>query len=99
MRRRKPARVEHTAWVLVDNRHTAHRFVDGELAIDAGDVGFARYTRFGLPAPRWQLGADVDGERAAVADRLACARDAARERAGGDRRSSILRVHGDAKQR
>ena len=67
----QPVRVEHAVWKAVDNRHEAHRMVAGELVLDARDVGFARYTRFSLPQPRWQLGATVDGERAAIADRLA----------------------------
>ena len=66
-----PARVEHAVWSLVDNRHAAHRFVDGELVIDAADVGFARYTRFGVPVPRWHMGQSVAGVRAATADRTA----------------------------
>ena len=65
------ARSEHAVFDLIDNRHGAHRASDGELVIDAADIGFARYTRFSMPAPRWQLGQDVDGERAALADRLA----------------------------
>ena len=65
------ARSEHAVFQLVDNRHAAHRAVGGDLVLDGSDVGFARYTRFSMPAPRWQLGQDVDGERAAVADRLA----------------------------
>ena len=67
----KPARVEHAAWKLVDNRHAAHRAVDGEVVLDARDLGFLRYTRFGLPVMRWRLGQTVDGERAALADALA----------------------------
>ena len=66
-----PARSEHAVFQLVDNRHAAHRYVGGDLVLDAADIGFARYTRFSMPAPRWQLGQDVDGERAAIADRLA----------------------------
>ena len=66
-----PPRVEHAVWNLVNNRHAAHRAVDGELVLDASDIGFARYTRFSVPVARWQLGKLVDGERAAVADRLA----------------------------
>jgi arylsulfatase A-like enzyme len=65
------ARSEHTVFHLVDNRHAAHRYSDGDLVLDAADIGFARYTRFSMPAPRWQLGQDVDGARSAVADRLA----------------------------
>jgi arylsulfatase A-like enzyme len=66
-----PVRSEHAVFHLVDNRHAAHRYVDGDLVLDGSDVGFARYTRFSMPAPRWQLGQEVDGERAAIADRLA----------------------------
>jgi arylsulfatase A-like enzyme len=64
-------RTEHAVFRLVDNRHAVHRHSDGDLVLDAADVGFARYTRFGVPVPRWRLGQVVDGERAAVADRLA----------------------------
>ncbi|HEY5922781.1 MAG TPA: sulfatase [Kofleriaceae bacterium] len=68
----KPARTEHTVWKLVDNRHAAHRSVDGgDLLIDARNAGFARYTRFGTPVMRWSLGASVGNERAALADKLA----------------------------
>jgi arylsulfatase A-like enzyme len=67
----KPARSEHAVFRLVDNRHAAHRYSDGELVLDAGDVGFARYTRFSMPAPRWQLGWEIEGERAAIAEHLA----------------------------
>lgn len=67
----KPARTEHVAFSLVDNRHAAHRFVEGDLAIDGGDVGLARYTRFGVPQQHWHLGKTIDGQRAAVADRFA----------------------------
>jgi len=35
------------------------------VVLDAADIGFARYTRFGQPTPRWQLGKVIDGERAA----------------------------------
>jgi len=66
-----PARSEHAVFQLVDNRHAAHRYSDGDLVLDGADVGFARYLRFSMPGPRWLLGQDVDGERAAVADRLA----------------------------
>jgi arylsulfatase A-like enzyme len=64
-------RSEHVAFALVDNRHAAHRHSGGDLVLDASDVGFAKYTRFSVPAPRWELGQDVEGERAAIADRLA----------------------------
>jgi arylsulfatase A-like enzyme len=95
--RSQPARVEHAAWVAVDARHTAHRAVDGELVLDARDVGFARFTRFGLPAVRWQLGQVVDGERAAIADRLA----SLEVPIGIDQLAATqitARVHADAKQ-
>lgn len=67
----KAVRPEHTAWKLVDNRHTAHRSIGGELVLDATNAGFARYTHFGVPAVRWHMGAQVDGERAALADSVA----------------------------
>ncbi len=66
-----PPRPEHAVWKLVDNRHSAHRIVDGDLVLDASTVGFARYTRFGVPSPRWHHGHDVDGIRASRADKLA----------------------------
>ena len=70
--REKVVRTEHTVWRLVDNRHTAHRAIDGgDLVLDARDVGFARYVRYGVPVPRWHMGATVDGERAALADKVA----------------------------
>ncbi len=93
----QPARVEHSAWNLVDNRHAAHRAVDGELVLDARDVGFARYTRFGLPQPRWHLGQTVDGERAATADRLASL-EVPLETDQAAATQLTARVHGDAKQ-
>jgi hypothetical protein len=64
-------RDEHAVFDLGDNRLLAHRLLDGDLVVDAGSAGFARYTRFGLPAPRWDLRALRDGVRAAVPDRLA----------------------------
>jgi choline-sulfatase len=67
----KPVRPEHGVWRLVDNRHTAHRGVGGELVLDARTIGFARYTRFGVPFSRWTYGATVAGERAALASKLA----------------------------
>ena len=92
------ARPEHAVWKLVDNRHAAHRFVNGELVIDASGVELARYARFGVPAPRWHFGHTVDGERAAVADRLAPLEIPL----GGDQVKEathlVLRVHGQAGQ-
>ena len=93
----KPARVEHVAWKPVDNRHAAHRTIDGEVVLDARDIGFARFTRFGVPAPRWHLGQTVDGERAAIADRLASLEiPLSSEQAGATQLTA--RVHGEAKQ-
>ncbi|MGN6103635.1 MAG: sulfatase [Kofleriaceae bacterium] len=66
-----PGRVEHVIYRLVDNRHAAHRLVDGELVVDASSAGLARYLRFAMPVARWRIGQDVGGVRAAVADRLA----------------------------
>jgi hypothetical protein len=60
-----PARPEHDAWHLGANRHLAHLVIDGDLVIDAGAPGFARYTRFGLPVERWGH-ATIDGEPVAV---------------------------------
>jgi arylsulfatase A-like enzyme len=55
-----PNRVEHAVWHLLDNRHAAHREVDGDLVIDAGGAALARYTRFGLPkAGNWKLRAPI----------------------------------------
>ena len=94
-----PARSEHTVFQLVDNRHAAHRYSGGDLVLDAADVGFARYTRFSMPAPRWRLGQDVDGERAAVADRLAALEvPLSAEQARGIT-FVTARVHGSDRQR
>jgi arylsulfatase A-like enzyme len=65
------SRDEHAVFAFGDNRLTAHRTVDGDLVVDGGSAGFARYVRFGLPAPRWSLRVTRDGERAAAADKLA----------------------------
>lgn len=68
----RPGRTEHAVWKLVDNRHTAHRSVDGgDLVLDARNAGLARYARFGVPVARWHFGATVDGERVALADKVA----------------------------
>jgi len=61
-----PARPEHDVWHLGPNRHLAHLVVGGDLVIDAGAPGFARYTRFGLPVARWRYRVEVDGEPTAV---------------------------------
>ena len=65
-----PERPEHPVFSFVDNRHAAHRYHAGDIVIDGGDVGFARYTRFNVPQPRWRI-ASVSGVRAAQPDRLA----------------------------
>ena len=93
----KPARSEHVVWELVPNRHLAHRAVDGELVVDAGDIGFSRFIRFGLPAPRWHLGKVVDGERAAVADRIASL-EVPLSHAQTRSTQLTLRIHGATKQ-
>ena len=94
-----PARSEHAVFHLVDNRHAAHRYSDGELVLDGSDIGFARYTRFSMPAPRWQLGQDVDGERAAVADRLAVLEVPLSAEQARAITFVTARVHGDNDQR
>lgn len=95
----QPARSEHAVFQLVDNRHAAHRYSGGELVLDAGGVGFARYTRFSMPAPRWRLGQDVDGERAAVADRLAALEVPLSAEQARNITFVTARVHGSDKQR
>jgi arylsulfatase A-like enzyme len=92
-------RSEHAVFGLVDNRHAAHRYAAGELVLDAGDVGFARYTRFSMPAPRWRLGQDVDGVRAAVADRLASLEVPLSAEQAHAVTFVTARVHGSDKQR
>ena len=84
---------------LVDNRHAAHRSVGSDLVLDASDVGFARYTRFGMPAPRWRLGQDVDGVRAAIADRLAALEVPLSAEQAGRITFVTARVHGSDRQR
>jgi len=93
----KPARSEHVAWELVPNRHTAHRAVDGEIVVDASGIGFSRFIRFGMPAPRWHLGQVVDGERAAIADRIASL-ELPLTHAQTKSTQLTLRIHGGAKQ-
>ncbi len=61
----RSARAEHAAFDLIDNRHLAHRVVDGELVIDAGRASFARYMRFGSQVS-WALGRVIDGQRVAI---------------------------------
>jgi choline-sulfatase len=64
-------RVERVVWRAIDNRAMVHRTVGDDVAIDAGGYGFGRFTRYGIPAPRWQLAQQVDGEPAAIAAPLA----------------------------
>jgi arylsulfatase A-like enzyme len=93
----QPARSEHVVWELVPNRHTAHRAIDGEVVVDASGIGFSRFIRFGLPAPRWHLGKVVDGERAAVADRIASL-ELPLSHAQTKSTQLTLRIHGATKQ-
>ncbi len=99
------ARVEHPVFDLVDNRHAAHRAIESDFVLDGADIGLARYTRFGVPVARWHLGQTVDGERAAIADRLAslevpltaeqaAAHELTMRVHGSDRQSVNLRVNG-----
>jgi arylsulfatase A-like enzyme len=67
----KAGRPEHAVFRLVDNRHMAHRSVDNELVVDATNVGFARYTKFGVPVQRWHMGGVAGNERVSFADSLA----------------------------
>ena len=62
-----PTRPERAMFRLGDNLLTAHRLVGGDLVVDAGSIGFARYTRFDLPRPRWRLAQTVAGHRVATA--------------------------------
>ena len=90
---REPPRIERTIWRLAPNRHLAHDVAGGDLVIDAGAPGFARYTRFGLPAPRWRRG-EVDGEPAAALVARAGALDLPLTAAqAGAARELRLRVH------
>ncbi len=65
-----PARDERAVWALGANRHMAHRLVDGDLVLDGGSPGFARYTRFGLPQKRWKLMVAIDGQATAEPNRF-----------------------------
>ncbi|MBX3161377.1 MAG: sulfatase [Deltaproteobacteria bacterium] len=95
---KKPGRAEHAVWNLVDNRHAAHRYADGDLVIDAADVGLARYMRFAMPAARWHLGHTVGGKRAAVADRVATLEVPLSDEAARAIGRVSAHVHGTAKQ-
>ena len=82
------ARAEHTAWNAVDNRHAAHRLIEGELVIDGGRhrvraLHPVRAARAAL-APRPERRRRARGGRRSAR----VARGAADRRAGrGDRRS------------
>ena len=80
-------------WNLVDNRHARAPLRRRRSRDRRGDVGFARYTRFGVPAPRWHLG--QRGRRRARRGRgpARVARGAARPRAGRAATQLTLRVH------
>ncbi|MEP6865532.1 MAG: sulfatase [Deltaproteobacteria bacterium] len=93
----QPARSEHVVWEGLPNRHTVHRAVDGEVVVDASGIGFSRFIRFGVPAPRWHLGKIVDGERAAVADRIASL-ELPLSHAQTKSTQLTLRIHGTTKQ-
>lgn len=62
-------RPERAVFSLGDNLLTAHRLIDGDLVIDAGSIGFARYTRFDLPVARWRYRQTAQGQRVAIAER------------------------------
>nr|HEX4313104.1 sulfatase [Kofleriaceae bacterium] len=93
-----PQRAEHTTFTLLDNRHAAHRRVSGDLVLDASDIGFARYTKLSMPAPRWKLGQTVDNQRAAVADRTAYLEIPLTVDQAASTRQLTASVHGDAGQ-
>lgn len=62
-------RPERAVFALGDNLLTAHRALGTDLVIDAGSIGFARYTRFNMPQARWRYRQTVLGQRVAVASR------------------------------
>jgi arylsulfatase A-like enzyme len=95
----KPPRVEHAVFSLVDNRHAAHRYVDDDFVIDASGVSLARYTRFGVPAPRWHLGKTVDGVRAATLDKQAMLELPLDHKLAQKITRLVARVHGHAGDR
>ncbi|MEZ4404501.1 MAG: Tex-like N-terminal domain-containing protein [Kofleriaceae bacterium] len=64
-----PPRPEQAVFSLGDNLLAAHRLVDGDLVIDAGSIGFARYTRLDTPVARWRYRRVVLGQRVAQAAR------------------------------
>ena len=80
-------------WRAVDNRAMAHRAVAGDLVIDAGDFGFGRFTRYGIPAERWRLAQAVGGDFAALADPLAALTVPLDREQVARARAVMLRVH------
>ncbi|HEY0192301.1 MAG TPA: sulfatase, partial [Kofleriaceae bacterium] len=66
--------------------------------LDGADVGFARYVRFGVPVPRWQLGWDVEGERSAIADHLATLEIPLTAEQAAHLTHVTARIHGAVKQ-
>ncbi len=93
------AATEHALWYLAPNRLLAHRTVDGDLVVDAGSPGFARYTRFGLPVQRWKLGVLVDGVPTAAPDRGASLELPLTADPASAARPLLLRVHARAAAR
>jgi arylsulfatase A-like enzyme len=83
---------ERTIWELGPNRHLAHRLAGGELVVDAGAAGFARYARWGVPA-RWTPGGRIDGEPVARAGRRAALELPLTAEQAASARSLRLRVH------
>jgi arylsulfatase A-like enzyme len=97
-----PAPIEHAVWRLGPNRLLAHRVVGGDLVVDAAAAGFARYTRFGVPEPRWRLRRTVDGAGAAIADpgrRDDASIDVPLTREQAAASHLVLRVHAEARRR
>jgi choline-sulfatase len=94
-----PEPIEHAVWRLGPNRLLGHRVVDGDLVIDAAAAGFARYTRFGVPEPRWALRRTVDGAGAAVADDDASIEVPLTREQAASARHLVLRVHSGSRRR
>jgi arylsulfatase A-like enzyme len=62
-------RQERAVFRLGDNRLLAHAHRGGALYIDAGSGGFAKYARFDMPEPRWNMRRELDGHRVAQSHR------------------------------
>lgn len=89
----EPARVEHRVWSAIDNRAMAHRTVGGDVVLDAGDAGFGRFTRYGIPAERWRLAQAVGGAAAAIAEPLAALAVTLDREQARAARAAMLRVY------